>query len=206
MANVIRVYRIPLSTNVERIALAAGIKGIEVEWVDLDPRDRRVVERLSGQPLVPVLETESEVVADSPAILRWLEQHYPRPPLWPASARGRAEADLFIDWFNRAWKVPPNAIADELARDQPDPLRVEELGEAIESATDLIEALLEGRDFLLGKLSVADVVAYPFLRYAVDRTPGDDEPFHRVLREWVTVAGHPNLAAWFARMDRIPRA
>jgi glutathione S-transferase len=204
--DMIRVYRIPLSTNVERIALAAGIKGITVEWVDVDPRDRRAVEQISGQTLVPVLETGSEVVSDSPAILRWLEQQYPSPALWPSSVRGRAEADLFVDWFNRAWKVPPNAIATELARDEPDQSRVEQLGEAIESATDLIEALLDGRDFLLGDLSVADVVAYPFLRYAVDRTPGDDELFHRVLREWITLAAHPQLASWIARMDRIPHA
>lgn len=202
----IRVYRIPFSTNVERIALAAGIKGIDVEWVEVDPRDRRAVEQISGQPLVPVLETESEVIADSPAILRWFEQHSPTPALWPSSVRGKAEADLFIDWFNRAWKVPPNAIADELARDEPDRLRVGHLGEAIGSATDLVEALLDGREFLLGELSVADVVAYPFLRYAVDRTPGDDEPFHQVLRDWIAVAGHPRLAAWIARMDRLPRA
>jgi len=31
----LRVYRIPFSTNVERVALAAGHKGVELEWVDL---------------------------------------------------------------------------------------------------------------------------------------------------------------------------
>jgi hypothetical protein len=40
---VIRVYRIPLSTNVERVALAAGVKGVEVDWVDVDPADRSPV-------------------------------------------------------------------------------------------------------------------------------------------------------------------
>ena len=40
----LRVYRIPFSTNVERVALAAGHKGLEVEWVDVDPHDRSAVE------------------------------------------------------------------------------------------------------------------------------------------------------------------
>ncbi len=53
-----RVYRIPFSTNVERVALALGHKGLEVEWADLDPADRTEVERLSGQSLVPVLVEE----------------------------------------------------------------------------------------------------------------------------------------------------
>ena len=38
--DLIRVYRIPFSTNVERVALAAGHKGMEVDWVDVDPDDR----------------------------------------------------------------------------------------------------------------------------------------------------------------------
>ena len=34
------VYRIPFSTNVERVALAAGHKGVPVDWVDVDPDAR----------------------------------------------------------------------------------------------------------------------------------------------------------------------
>ncbi|MGD0714299.1 MAG: glutathione S-transferase N-terminal domain-containing protein [Gaiellaceae bacterium] len=49
------VYRIAFSTNVERVALAPGHKGIELEWVDVDADDRSPVELVSGQPLVPVL-------------------------------------------------------------------------------------------------------------------------------------------------------
>lgn len=29
-----RVLRIPLSTNVERVALAAGLKNVALDWVD----------------------------------------------------------------------------------------------------------------------------------------------------------------------------
>ena len=36
----ISVHRIPFSTNVERVALAAGHKGVELEWVDHDDDDR----------------------------------------------------------------------------------------------------------------------------------------------------------------------
>ena len=51
-----RVYRIPFSTNVERVSLALAHKRLEVEWVDVDPADRAEVVRVSGQELVPVLE------------------------------------------------------------------------------------------------------------------------------------------------------
>ena len=39
----LRLYRIPHSTNVERIALALAHKGLEAESVWVDPADRREV-------------------------------------------------------------------------------------------------------------------------------------------------------------------
>jgi glutathione S-transferase len=35
-----RVYRIPHSTNVERVALGLGHKGLAVEWIDVPADDR----------------------------------------------------------------------------------------------------------------------------------------------------------------------
>ena len=47
---VLRVHRIPHSTNVERVALAAGHKGLAVNWVDHDPADRTEIRALSVEP------------------------------------------------------------------------------------------------------------------------------------------------------------
>ena len=103
-----RIFRIPFSTNVERVALALAHKGSPVEWVDVDPEDRSAVREVSGQDLVPVLQTDKgEVVADSMRIVAWLEARRPDPPLWPAHAGRRAEVDVFIEWFNLVWKGPP---------------------------------------------------------------------------------------------------
>ncbi|MDE3024922.1 MAG: glutathione S-transferase N-terminal domain-containing protein, partial [Acidobacteriota bacterium] len=73
------VYRIPFSTNVERVALAAGHKGLAIDWLDVDADDRSRVEAVSGQALVPVLVADDEVVTDSPVILEWLEERFPEP-------------------------------------------------------------------------------------------------------------------------------
>jgi len=104
----IRVWRIPFSTNVERVALALGHKGLAAEWVDVDRNDRTTVIEASGQPLVPVLEDDGKLIADSTAIFEYLEERYPDPPLYPRDEARRAEAVLLIDWFNRVWKRPRN--------------------------------------------------------------------------------------------------
>ena len=82
------------------MALALAHKGLEAESVVIDYSDRSPVERVSGQPLVPVIEDGGEVVADSVRILEWLERRHPEPPLFPADPARRAETDVFIEWFN----------------------------------------------------------------------------------------------------------
>jgi glutathione S-transferase len=74
----IRCFRIPFSTNVERVALAAGHKGVPIEWIEIDPDDRSPVEEVSGQPLVPVLVAGDEVVSDSPRSYRAIRHKGPK--------------------------------------------------------------------------------------------------------------------------------
>jgi glutathione S-transferase len=204
----VRVYRIPFSTNVERVALAAGHKGVEIEWVDVDAADRSAVEAVSGQSLVPVLVDGGEIVADSPVILRRLEERFPEPPLYPPEPARRAEVGVFVDWFNLVWKRPPNLIADEEEKPQPDAALIEELGAQMRSSLDIFEALLDGRDYLFGEFGIADVIAFPFLKYAVLGLPeGDDDPFHSILVEHQPIGdGYPRLRAWVHRVDAHPRA
>jgi glutathione S-transferase len=202
-----KVWRIPFSTNVERVALALGHKGLAVEWVDVGPADRSEVERISGQPLVPVLELDGRVLADSTAIIEELERLHPEPPLYPADPARRAEVEVFVDWFNRVWKLPPNELEAELTKSDPDPARVEYLGAEIAGALARFEALLHDRDYLFGEFGVADCIAFPFLKYALLHDPADEERFHRILMEHQRLeGGYPRLEAWIHRVDERPRA
>ncbi|MEP6811943.1 MAG: glutathione S-transferase family protein, partial [Actinomycetota bacterium] len=174
----------PFSTNVERVALAAGHKGLELEWVDVDPLDRSPVEAVSGQSLVPVVVDGAEVVSDSPAIIEWLERRTPEPPLYPRDPARRAEVQIFVSWFNKVWKRPPNLMAAEEEKSQPDAARIAACSASMRASLDLFESLLDGRDYLYGEFGVADVIAFPFLKYAVFGLPeDDDERFHEILVE-----------------------
>jgi glutathione S-transferase len=202
-----KVWRIPFSTNVERVALALGHKGIAVEWVDVDPADRSEVERLSGQPLVPVLELDGRVLADSTAIVEELERLQPEPRLYPTERARRAEVEVFVDWFNRVWKGPPNELEAELGKADPDLETAERLGGEITAALDRFEALLHDRDYLFGDFGVADCIAFPFLKYAVLSDPDDTELFHRILVEHQRLDGrYPRLEAWIHRVNERSRA
>jgi glutathione S-transferase len=203
----IRLYRAPWSTNVERVALALAHKGLEAESIWIDYGDRSVVEQVSGQPLVPVVDFDGEIVFDSARILRRLEDLHPEPPLFPADPAVRAEVEVFLEWFNEVWKGPPNQIEAELGGlPEHDFAKIERLTERMRGWLDLLEQMLDGRDYLFGEFGAADCAAYPFLKYAAGRDPADDEMFHQILDERQSVEGRPRLAAWIERVSRRPQA
>jgi glutathione S-transferase len=205
---VLRLFCAPWSTNVERVALALGHKGLEVERVWIDYADRSPVIAVSGQPLVPVLEDDGAVVADSLAILRHLEERFPSPPLFAASPAVAARVAVFLEWFDGVWKGPPNAIAAELERAEPDPALLAPASARLRAWLGVFEGLLADGDFLFGAFGAADCAAFPFLKYAAGRADGDDELFHRVLESELATseAAHPRLRAWIERVDALPRA
>jgi maleylpyruvate isomerase len=201
----IRLYRARFSTNVERVALTLAVKGLEAESVWIEYSDRSVVEQVSGQGLVPVLDYDGEIVTESMDIVRVLDERHPEPPLYQGDP---AEVLAFVDWFNSSWKLPPNRIEEELGRPEPDQALIAELERSMVESLDRFEAMLSGSDFLFGdSLSAADVCAFPFLKYATLHDPEDDELFHLILRDRQRDGvERPRLAAWIERMDALPRA
>lgn len=215
----LRVLRVPHSTNVERVALAVGHKGLTVDWVDVDPDDRRVVREASGQDLVPVLIGDgAEVVTDSPRILAWIEERHPTPSLWPSDPGDAALADVFCHRFNEVWKGPPNRLAALLgpvgfATDRlsgSESRAVDDDTTRLRRWLDRFEERLDGAEHLCGDaFGICDVTAWPFLRFGTQAPPaGDDAPLHRVLHELGGFGdgSHPRLAAWVDRVAERPRA
>lgn len=77
-----------------RVRLALALKGIAYDQATHDLRRGEQREpgyrALQPQGLVPALDTGDAVLTQSPAILEWLEERYPDPPLLPADPTDRA--------------------------------------------------------------------------------------------------------------------
>jgi maleylpyruvate isomerase len=77
-----------------RTRIALNLKGVayEVRPVNLSAGEQasRGYLTLDPQGLVPALEADGRVLIQSPAILEWLEEAYPDPPLLPSAPAARA--------------------------------------------------------------------------------------------------------------------
>lgn len=197
-----RLHAIPHSTNVHRVALALKLKGLSAEVVQHAVGDRSTVRALSGQDLVPVLETDDgAVLTDSMPIVAWIDERWPEPhPLYPEDPRARREVEAFIDFFNFVWKVPPNAI-DAAADDDP---RIPGWRAQLRGWQHGFDALLTDRPFLFGDaVGAADLCAYPFLRFTTSSDPDDDDLFHGILIDTLSTVALPHLSAWIDRMSNL---
>ena len=203
----IKLYEVPFSTNVERVQLALAHKGLACEHIVSSYDDRSLVARVSGQGLVPVLDHDGQIVIDSMEIVRYLESQFFQRPFYPADPARRSEMLIFIDWFNRVWKRPPNLINDEMQMPHPDTTKCAAWAAEMAGFLPLFDGLLQDRPYLFGEtFSAADVCAFPFLKYAVSLPPDDPYLFHKILNQHQPIGPFPAIAAWIHRLDQLPRA
>lgn len=92
----IRLHGYWRSTAAWRVRLALAAKGLAYEQVAVnllqDAQRAPGHLALNGQGLVPVLEHDGLVLTQSLAIIEYLDEMFPDPPLLPADPAGRARA------------------------------------------------------------------------------------------------------------------
>lgn len=79
----------------ERIRIALNLKDIDYTYVSVPTLGGDGFRAINPQRLMPAVEINGRVVAQSTAILEYLEESYPEPPLLPAEPVTRAEARSF---------------------------------------------------------------------------------------------------------------
>ena len=90
-----KLYSFFRSGTSHRLRIALNLKGLAYEQIAVDLRREEhlgdAFKAINPQQLVPVLEADKRLMIQSPAIIEWLEERYPTPPLLPADAGDRAQ-------------------------------------------------------------------------------------------------------------------
>ena len=90
-----KLYSFFRSGTSHRLRIALNLKGLAYEQVAVDLRREEhlgdAFKAINTQQFVPVLEADQRLMIQSPAIIEWLEERYPTPPLLPGDAGDRAQ-------------------------------------------------------------------------------------------------------------------
>lgn len=79
----------------ERVRIALNLKGVAYDYVAVGSLPPGEYQRLNPQGLMPAIEVHGRIVAQSTAILEYVEETHPDPPLLPADSILRAQARAF---------------------------------------------------------------------------------------------------------------
>jgi glutathione S-transferase len=164
--------------------------------VDLSKREQKNPEYLKIHPFgqVPALDDEGFIVYDSTIINEYLEDEYPYPSLMPSDSETRARARLLEDFRDTHFNPYCVQIMYEVRKPEGerDAQRIENAKTQIAACFDRIERELQGKDYLVGSFSLADVAFMANLdlvdRFAIP----------------VDANKHKNTAAWIARLKARP--
>lgn len=193
-----------------RVRIALQLKGVAFELAPVDllaggqHTDGYVA--LNAQHLVPTLETDDGPITQSLAILEWLEETVPEPPLLPADPYGRATVrrmaaivacDIHPVNNLRILKALTELGVDEAGRNA---WARRWIGEGLAALEPLVAQ--HGRGFAYGDApTLADCVLVPQL-YNARRFETDLSPYPAILAAEATALAHPAFAA--AHPDRHP--
>ncbi len=89
-----QLYNFFRSGTSHRLRIALNLKGLDYDYIPVDLRTEEhlgaAFKTLNPQGLVPALVDDNRVLTQSPAIIEWLEERYPTPPLLPVDPENRA--------------------------------------------------------------------------------------------------------------------
>jgi maleylpyruvate isomerase len=89
-----KLYSFFRSGTSHRLRIALNLKGLEYEQISVDlRRDQHLCgdyAAINPQQLVPAMDVDGRILTQTPAIIEWLEERYPTPPLLPSDPLSRA--------------------------------------------------------------------------------------------------------------------
>jgi glutathione S-transferase len=197
----IKLYTFGPSTNSRKVRIALIEKGLEFEriTIDLTKREQKNPEYLKIHPfgLVPALDDEGFIIYDSTIINEYLEDEYPYPALMPKDSEGRARARLLEDLRDTHFNPACVQLLRELRKPEGerDQTRIDQAKGDIARCFDRLETELNGREYLAGPFSLADIAFMPNID-ALDRLQVQVDPKYKNTIAWIArLKARPSFAA-----------
>jgi maleylpyruvate isomerase len=188
------------SSAAYRVRIALNLKNLPYEQVTHDLRQGAhhtpAYRALNPQGLVPALEHDGEIITQSTAILEWLDECFPQPPLMPSSPQDRATVRAMCALI--ACDIHPlnnlrvlNALKHDLSADSAAVRRWTKgwIGEGFTALDQMIGR--HGKGYCFGNTpTLADCLLIPQM-FSAQRFEVDLKPYGHIRAVGEHCADHP---------------
>lgn len=191
-----------------RVLLAAELKRIpyESKLLEFSKGDLRTPAFLAINPRgkVPAIQDGDFTLAESHAILAYLDRKYPSPPLYGTNPEDAGRIALAIADFESYLRDAASTVNRWLFGDKPKTPDVEAAQQALLAELARFEARLGAGPWLVGDTpTAADLVWFPTLRTFV-RAGVRNEARATEMGLYPLATTFPNIGAWIARVEALP--
>jgi glutathione S-transferase len=187
----IKLYNTQRCPYARRTRMVLHEKGVDFESREVDLANKSE-EFLAASPTgkVPVLVVDGDSIYESNIVNQFLDEVTGKPELMPADPKQRAYARIWMAFADTS--LFPAVFVASVGRERGfSEERISEAFEELESALQRLEERLEGREYLAGEFSLADIAcAGNFVRLRELEERGD-----------VSLEKYPNVAAWLERVE-----
>jgi len=164
------MYAHPFSSYSQKAKTAFYEKGVPFTEIVLDGGEEVMAEFTGLWPVgkFPMVVDDGEVVFDATAIIERLEARTPGAPnLIPSDALAAAEVRMWDRFFDNYVSYPQQRLVYRVLGREPDEgLDGAPWKAALDTAYEILDRRMDGREWACGDFSLADCAAAPALLYA----------------------------------------
>ena len=193
-----KLYCFPRSGNSREVKIVLAEKNIPFEPInvhaDAAVKESPDFKKASPQGKVPAIIDGDVYMSEAFLINQYLEKKFPQPALLPKDPAKRAEIERFVNENDKSFVLQIGLLVIECLL-KPKDQQKEEIKVAqrakIAEGLKKFDKMLEGKDFLFGEFSLADVSVTPHIAALPILGTGIPTEFK-------------NTTAWFDRIKKRP--
>lgn len=203
------LYGSSISPFVRKVLAVAGEKGVEITLKPVGVGDRDPEFR-EASPLgkMPALRDDDYLLADSSAIVHYLDAKYPEPALIPSEPRARGQVIWFEEYadttlMSTAAKMFFNRVVAPRFMKRPGDAAAADAAERDELPVifGYLEKVIPAEGFLVGdSFSLADIaIASPLANFAYMNAAIDADRYPRLAAFVERILARPSFDRWLAK-------